>query len=70
MDNYLVTFVFDVDADSPDEAARTAKAMAQTDPGFWPSSASAHGTAGPRAEIDLAAEPYASDIPVSGGYSA
>lgn len=53
MDNYLVTVVFDVDADSPEEAARTAKALAQSDPDFWPSSATARGTVGALAEIDL-----------------
>jgi hypothetical protein len=56
MDNYLVTFVFDVDADSPEEAARTAKAFAQADPDFWPSGATARGTRGASAalaEIDL-----------------
>lgn len=53
MDNYLVTVVFDVDADSPEEAARTAKALAQSDPDFWPSCVTARGTVGAQAEIDL-----------------
>jgi len=53
MDSYLVTYTFDVEADSPEEAARHAKAFARTDGSFWPSRATVRGTTGPETEVDL-----------------
>ena len=52
----MVTVVFNIDAESPEEAAREARAQAMHDPDFWPSSATARGTRGASAalaEIDL-----------------